>query len=221
MPEQRLLAALPPLATGIEPLDGATGGLPRGAVTEIIAATGSVADPVGRDGVLTLLLPVIARLTGDGRTVACIDGGRAPDLFPPALAAAGVDLARLILLCPRNGRDAQWAAEQCARSTAVALTIAPLVRLRDLDIRRLAVAAEAGGGALVLLRPASEADRIVSAALRLGVRSIAANASRAIRIEVLRCRGTLPPPPFVIEVNHDQTLAVPAAAAPELRPALA
>ena len=74
------------VSTGISNLDRLTGGLPRGAVTEI---TGPVSS-----GRTSIALSILAEATVRGEAVALIDGG---DAFTPhSAAAAGVDLKRLL-----------------------------------------------------------------------------------------------------------------------------
>jgi len=143
------------------------GGLPRGTVTEILSQHASTADPCGQSGALAILMPMLRRLTRDGRTVALVDHGAG--IYPPGLAAAGVDLANVLLLRPTRRHDALWAAEECARSREIAATVLPMSRLRDLDVRRLSLAAEEGQGVMVILRPGRESGEVASGGLRLFV----------------------------------------------------
>jgi len=158
---------------GSEPLwemaDGAARApaLPRGAVTEILSGNASTIDPAGDDGALALLVPLIRRLTREGKMVAIVDHNM--NLHPPGLAAAGVDLKQLLILRPQRRADALWAAETCAKSCEIALTVLPASRLRDLDVRRLSLSAGEGKGVLVLLRPAREEGLSAPCALRLRV----------------------------------------------------
>ena len=273
--------------------------LPRAAVTEILSANASTVDPAGDDGALALLVPMIRRITREGRTVALVDHNLG--LHPPGLAACGVDMRHLLILRPTRRTDALWAAETCARSPSIALTVLPASRLRDLDVRRLSLAAGEGQGVLVLLRPAREEGLSAPCALRLRVtrrvvgsggwrvdvpidhmgsggwrvdapidhvgsggfqpsRSAATSPSRlpeadssqgarlceppemnqglegrrdageqswaatphppttTFRLEVLRSRGALTPPPITIGVNHESPLDLHLAALPEHRP---
>jgi hypothetical protein len=74
------------------------------------------------------------------------------ELYPPALAAAGLPLDRLFLLRPKTADDEVWAVTECLRSRGVAATVAALGRLSDIQARRLQLAAERGGGVGLLLR---------------------------------------------------------------------
>ena len=85
------------IPTGIASLDAMTGGLPRGALTQICAAGNA---SVGRT---TLMVSTMAQLARKQECCAWID---ATDAFDPAsAAAAGVDLSRLLWVrCDRSRR---------------------------------------------------------------------------------------------------------------------
>ncbi|MGQ0657177.1 MAG: hypothetical protein ACT4NU_03640 [Chromatiales bacterium] len=70
------------------------GGWPRGALTEIVVAEGH--------GALSLLMPALARLREDDRWIAFVAPPYLP--YPPALAARGINLARV--LCVSLGNEA-------------------------------------------------------------------------------------------------------------------
>src|SRR5688500_12678675 len=81
--------ALTPLASGWTQVDDLLGGgLPRGRLTEIAGARSC--------GKTSLALVTAARVTQGGQLVAWVDG--ASELYPPAAAASGVDLERLLLV---------------------------------------------------------------------------------------------------------------------------
>jgi len=84
------------LPTGFPRLDRELpgGGWPTGALTEILV-------PGHGMGEVSLLLPVLARLSQAGRWQTWIGTPHTP--YPPALAAAGIDLARLIVVAPPDG----------------------------------------------------------------------------------------------------------------------
>jgi recombination protein RecA len=74
--------------TGIAAIDRETGGIPKGALTQICA-------PVGiTSGRTTLLLSLLAQVTGKEQFCAVVDAG---DCFDPESAEAmGVSLSRLL-----------------------------------------------------------------------------------------------------------------------------
>jgi len=103
------------ISSGIPAIDILTGGLPRGCLTEICGPVSS--------GRTTVLLATLAAATGRGECCALIDASDALD--PDSLAAAGVDLDRLLWVrcneeSPRRRRDP----EKCAapKNTAPAAT---------------------------------------------------------------------------------------------------
>src|ERR1700747_3031404 len=88
LPASRLeIRPAPEMVTsGIPALDALTGGLPRGCLTEICGSASS--------GRTTVLLAALASATRRGEYCAVIDASDALD--PESLAAAGVDLDRLL-----------------------------------------------------------------------------------------------------------------------------
>ena len=82
--------------------------------------------------------------------------------------------------------------DQALRCPAVAATVAWPERLDGRTFRRLQLAAEAGGGLGLLLRPSRARDEPSWAEIRLRVEPLPAagpEAGRRLRVEVLRCRG--------------------------------
>jgi hypothetical protein len=165
-------------STGHAALDAALPerGWPRAALTELLVAQPGM-------GELSLLLPALVEATRT-RTALFV----APPFVPyaPALAMAGVDLARLTVVEPDAARDAAWAVEQALRSGSCALVIAWLA-VRDARVlRRLALAAEAGDCLGVLVRESSARWAPSPAALRLAL----APTGQGVEVEIVKCRGT-------------------------------
>ena len=90
------------VATGVTEVDLATGGLPRGGLTEIYGPASS--------GRTTLLLSILAQATERGETCALVD---AEDAFDPASAAAsGIRLESLLWVrCAHSAEQALRAAD--------------------------------------------------------------------------------------------------------------
>jgi len=90
------------VGTGIPEIDRATGGLPRGCLTEIFGAASS--------GRTSLLISILAEATMRDESCALVD---AEDTFNPiAAAAAGVKLHRLLWVrCNHNAEHALKAAD--------------------------------------------------------------------------------------------------------------
>jgi protein ImuA len=133
--------------TGLPMLDALPpgGAFARGAVHEVLSEPGRA-----RPSYFALLLAKSAAQASPGGAVVWSDPRG--ELYPPALAAAGVPLERLFLLRPKNADDEVWAVTECLRSRGVAATVAALERLTDIQARRLQLAAERGGGVGLLLR---------------------------------------------------------------------
>lgn len=126
------------------------GGFPRGAISELTGGPAS-----GKTGVALALLASL----GPAELAAYVDARG--ELYPPAAAACGVDLDRLLLVRPAAaGRDAPpgaarwraalWACEALLSSGAfgaVAMDVPVPARIEggDAAARRLQAAAERGG----------------------------------------------------------------------------
>src|SRR2546425_10746416 len=81
--ERRVLESVP---TGIAPLDALTGGLPRGAITEVFGPPSS--------GCTSTMISILAEATARDEVCALVDGNNAFD--PKSAAAAGIELNRLL-----------------------------------------------------------------------------------------------------------------------------
>ena len=113
-----------------------------------------------------------------------------PKIYPPALAAMGIDLDRLLILRPPDRRLALWSLEQLSSCEIFRLSIGVLSYLRASDLRRLQLAVESSGVFLVLLRPWKELSwRGTGASLRLSIESspaLSKGRSRAFTLKILR-----------------------------------
>lgn len=153
-------------------------GWPRGALSEIVYPASGV-------GELRLAMPLLARLTQAGRTVALIAPPHRP--YAPALHQHGVALEQLVVIDARAANDALWAAEELLRAHAGAVLLWQ-DELDDPVQRRLQLAAEQGDGCMLVYRRARHRDSASVAALRM---QLTHNARRT-EIEVLKCRGARP-----------------------------
>lgn len=167
-------------ASGHSALDQAIGGWPRGALTELLPVRPGI-------GELGLLLPSLARLSQAGHWLAWIAPPHLP--YAPALAAAGLDLQRLLWVRPPP-EQAPWAMEQALRSGACAAVLgwpqegSPHWGPRTL--RRLQLAAEAGRACGLLWRSPGAAALTSPAALRL---RLDLGRDGDLEIEILKRRG--------------------------------
>ncbi len=73
--------------------------------------------------------------------------------YPPAAAALGVDLDHVILIRPASRPDSQAALDLSLRCGAVGAVVGWCERLTAAEAQRLKLAAEAGGGLGLILRP--------------------------------------------------------------------
>lgn len=198
------------LPTGFAALDEALGGgWHVGALNEVlVAGPGS--------GALEAFLPALAhahevRARGDAprpRLLAWIHPTQRP--YPPALAQAGFDLARWLVVCPRDARDQLWALDLALRSGACDAVVAAVSAAHgDVALRRLQLAAEATGTLALLVRPPRCAAAPSPAAVRLratarGAPPEARATRRRLEVEVVRCRGQVAPSlPLLLEWSRD------------------
>jgi len=217
------VAPLPAVASGFAALDAELpgGGWPRGALTELLV------DGAGF-GELGLLMPALAAIRAAGGWSLVV--GAPYPLHAPAWAAAGVDLSRLLVVSPALARDALWAAEQALASGAPGAVLCWTDKADARAVRRLQVAAAAGGAAAFLFRPAAAANEASVAPLRLG---LTAGASGRLAVSVLKRRGPPLAAPLELDLprpaswreDHESPLAgalpAPAAARSAHRPAWA
>ncbi len=182
-------ASLPTVASGFAALDAELpgGGWPRGALTELLVDGAGI----GELSLLTFALASIREAGGWSLLVAPPNSPYA--LHAPAWAAADVDLARLAVVSPASGRDALWAMEQALVSGAPRAVVcwAPYADARAL--RRLQVAAVAGGALAFLFRPTRMAVDSSAAPLRLQL----AGEDGQLAVRILKRRG----PPAAAPLN--------------------
>jgi hypothetical protein len=151
------------------------GGWPRGALSEIL---------IGHDGIgeCSLLLPALASLTQAGRRIVFVAPPYIP--YPPALAAAGIDLAHVVHIDAADA-DTHWTAEQCLRAGCCGAVLSWMPRTDYQKLRRLQLAAETGAAIGFVFRPLAAARETSPAALRVQV----SGSESGPRLEILKCRG--------------------------------
>src|SRR5688572_6703205 len=91
------------------------------------------------------------------------------EIYPPALAALGFDLAQTYLLRTNSDEDESWAVAECLRCRGVGAVIAapsPARAMTRTEARRLQLAAERGGSVGILLRQTGRGDHVYAAATR-------------------------------------------------------
>ncbi len=150
--------------SGVAAVDALVDGLPQPGIVEICGPAGS--------GRTSLALQLVRQQPA----AAWVDFERS--LYPPAVAASGVDLRRLLLLRPAADRGI-WAVEQVLRAGCYSQVVVseppPLRRAGQRWVR----AAEAGGCTLFVLRERAHRDLPADMRLQLDGQ----------RVSVLRNRG--------------------------------
>lgn len=190
------------LASGYPKLDQHLpgGGWPPHALTEILL------DQYGT-GELQLLMPALARLSqlredSDAGWIAWI----APpfDPYPPALMQWGVNLSRVLIVRPRGGKEALWAAEQALTSGNCAAVLLWSNELDDVASRRLQLAAGAGQSWAIAFRALNAMSQPSAAALRLRLQT----GEKGTDLGILKSRGGRP---YVVRDYAGCTFAAEAA----------
>jgi protein ImuA len=181
--------ALIPLCPGL-PLAG----LARGGLHELRTAS-----PGAGAGFAAVLLGLA------GGTVLWIAGGENRTMpWPPGLLRCGLPPERLILLRADRPEDALWAMEEALRCPALGGVLLSLDAKREAMLtltatRRLQLAAEAGGGLGLLLRPERSARSSQSVALtrwQVEPDGYGLPSDPCWRLTLLRARGARPGGPW-------------------------
>ncbi|HEY6893788.1 MAG TPA: translesion DNA synthesis-associated protein ImuA [Rhodanobacteraceae bacterium] len=163
--------------TGLAELDARLpgGGWPRGALCEIL---------IEHDGIgeCSLLLPALAALTEAKQRVVFVAPPYIP--YPPALAAAGIDLSHVVHI-DACAADTHWTAEQCLRAGCCGAVLSWMPTTDYQKLRRLQLAAETGGAIGFVFRPLAAAKETSPAALRVQVTM----SNGLPKVDILKCRG--------------------------------
>ncbi|MGC8591071.1 translesion DNA synthesis-associated protein ImuA [Acidithiobacillus sp.] len=168
------------VATAWPALDTVLGEWPRGALTEIYSSVDGI-------GELRLVLPAVAELSRrEKRWVLWLTPPYLP--YAPALAAAGIDLSRMLLVHPRKRLDSLWVLEQALRGGTCSAVLAWPPFLAPAQLRRLQLAAEEGQSVAFFFHKAEEEGGHSLAALRLRL----APTPSGLRVQVRKRRAGLP-----------------------------
>jgi cell division inhibitor SulA/protein ImuA len=110
--------------------------------------------------------------------------------YAPALMQQGIELDRLLVVRPATATEALWAAEQALGSGVCAAVLLWLKGSDDRWLRRLKLAAEAGGALGVLFRPERHRFESSPASLRL----LMTQGRPAAHLELIKVQGGQPGP---------------------------
>lgn len=171
------------ISSGCEALDALFpgGGLRRGSLVEWLrGGMGS--------GAATLALHYARQACRQGTHLVVID--RLRQIYPPALAGWGIDLAQVILVHPRDVREELWVWDQSLRCTAVGAVWGEIERIDGRSFRRLQLAVEDSGGVGLLLRPSRARSEPTWADVRLLVQPCEGHQVRQLRVHLLSTRGS-------------------------------
>ena len=200
------------------------GGWPQGQLIELLLDSPGI-------GELSLLAPALARCTQDSRAcVWVLPCDRAaptalPTLpYPPALAAAGVDLAHALFVQPETPREAFWTIEQSLRAAHLGALVGWLPRTSSSRegefraIRRLQLLASRQQAPVFLLRDVRALHAPSPAALRLQL----AARDGELTVTLLKRRGRPLLEPVALQVHparwRDAQVVPPVAEAAAARP---
>jgi hypothetical protein len=180
-------------ASGFEVLDQHLpgGGWPQAGLCEFMLPTAGV-------GELRLLIPALKTLSRQKRWIAWVNPPFIP--YAPALKAAGVDIDKILLIHPKNHKDALWALERASKSGTCSAVLAWLdeSQLKVKDTRRLQLAAKQGNTLSCLFRPEKALEENSMAELRLQVQpasevdEMANQEAGEVAVSICKRRGSWP-----------------------------
>jgi hypothetical protein len=187
----------PVWSTGRSALDARLpgSGWPTASLVEVLLETTGL-------GEVQLFLPALVECqhrTDEASWIVWIAPPHEP--YAPALAQQGIELERLLVVRPASATEALWAAEQALSSGVCAAVLLWLQGTDDRWLRRLKLAAEAGGALGVLFRPERHRFESSPASLRL----LLTQGERETHLELIKVQGGRPGP-----VEFHVTLTAPA-----------
>ena len=186
-PSARPSPSLPVWSTGRSALDARLpgGGWPRASLVEVLLETTGL-------GEVQLFLPALVKCQHqiDCEVPWLVWIAPPHDPYAPALAQQGIELRRLLVVRPASATEALWAAEQALSSGVCAAVLLWLQGTDDRWLRRLKLAAEAGGALGVLFRP--ERHRFESSPA--SVRLLLSRGDGETRLDLVKVQGGRPGP---------------------------
>lgn len=185
------------IGTGFPALDAelVDRGWPSAGLTELLCATPGI-------GELRLVSPALASLCAtEDRLITWV----APPFVPyaPALQAAGIDLAKVLLVHPDSHGEALWALEQALRTGACCAVLGWLSepRLKFAELRRLQFAARQGGAWGSLFRPQDALGDPSAAELRLHLQP----RHGGLLVDIVKRRGGWPVPGIELTFDNPES----------------
>ncbi len=149
-------------------------------------------------GELRLLLPLLARLSRKPGWILWVDPPHIP--YAPALAAAGLNLERVLLVSTPSLQERLWTLEQGLKSGCCGAVLGWLPAGEERALRRLQLAAAEGGGLGFLYRPLECRQHHSSAAYRLLLKP----RRHGVELTLLKRRQGWPLPPRDLSLDESQ-----------------
>ena len=168
-------------------------GWPQGGLTELLHDTSGI-------GELRLMAPALSHLSqSESRWIVWINPSFIP--YAPALEALGIDHKKILLIHPRNHKEALWSLEKALQSGTCSAALAWLdeKKLELPDIRRLQVRAKQGNTWATLFRPTVATQKASSAELRLQL--LPAASENEMMVSIIKRRGGWAIPNIPIELR--------------------
>ncbi|XOV88643.1 MAG: translesion DNA synthesis-associated protein ImuA [Pseudomonadota bacterium] len=194
------------IATGFARLDRelAGSGWPADGLTELLHDQPGI-------GEFRLLAPALAQLSQtQARWILMISPPYLP--YAPALAGAGIDLSRVLVVEPNTRADMLWVLEKAIGSRSCSAVLAWPRGIREKEIRRLQVASKEGQCTSILFRPGRDARQSSPAELRLQIFATTASSMSdhtRLEIRILKRRGGWATSSFCISFEDNLNLATP------------
>jgi len=174
--------------SGLVELDRALpgGGWPQNALTELLLDEEGI-------GELRLLMPALQRLAQAGESIVLV----APPHLPhaPAIAAAGIDPAQVIIVAATEDKHRWWAAEQVLRANSVGALLFWPGSLGEQRLRRLQLAAQEGETLAFVFATTARAAQPSPAPLRIQL----SPAGCCLRVDVFKRRGGVMSTPLLLD----------------------
>ncbi|HIG43598.1 MAG: translesion DNA synthesis-associated protein ImuA [bacterium] len=196
----------PGISTGFALLDQYLpgSGWPEAGLTELLHDSTGI-------GEFRLIAPALARLTQQqSRWILWVSPPYIP--YAPALANAGIDLTRVLIVNPATNPDTLWVLEKALASRSCSAVIAWPGNLKEKQLRRLQVASKEGHCLGFLYRPNSAGRNASPAELRIQLQaSLPSPLSEhtCLRLKILKRKGGWATDEFTVEFSDELNQMTP------------
>lgn len=172
------------------------GGWPKDGITELLYDQQGI-------GELRLLTPALARLSHQqSRWLLWVAPPYVP--YAPALAHAGIDISRVLVVTPKKHPDVLWVLEKALASKSCSAVLAWPGSIRDKEVRRLQVASKEGHCLGILFRSGQAVRQASPAELRIRLHGRVASPlteHSSLQLRIVKRRGGWPTETFAIEFD--------------------